>query len=246
MAGCRPRFSPGTEPLLVLVTRPREQAADTARRLRLAGHEALIDPVLDIRSLPVPAAPADAAAIAVTSANAVPALRGLPAGLPVYAVGEATARALQAAGRPAACVADGEGAALAGLIRRAVPPPATILHPCGRDVREGLEQALVAAGYRYVPLVSYEAVPATALGPVSAHALAEGRIDAGLFFSPRSAGRWAELVGAAGLSHGVRPMLAACLSPAVATELRSLPFRRIRIAESRDQKALLRCLEGPG
>ena len=232
--------------MLVLVIRPRDQAEDTARLLRVAGHEALIDPVLDIRSLPVPRPPADAAAIAVTSANAAAALRALPGGLPVYAVGGATARALQVAGRQVAGVADGEGTALAELIRRAVPAPATILHPCGRDVRAGLEQVLVAAGYRYVPLVTYEAVPAAALGPVSAHALAEGRIDAGLFFSPRSAARWAQLVGAAGLSHGMRPMLAACLSPAVAAELRALPFRRIRIAESRDQKALLRCLEGPG
>lgn len=232
--------------MLVLVTRPREQAEDTARLLRAAGHEALIDPVLDIRSLPVPEVPADAAAIAVTSANAVPALRALPDGLPLYAVGVATARALQAAGREAAGVAEGEGTALAELIRRTVPAPATIVHPCGRDVREGLEQGLVAAGYRYVPLVSYEAVPAAALGPMSARALGEGRIDAGLFFSPRSAARWAELVGAAGLADGVRPMLAACLSPAVAAALRSLPFRSIRIAESRDQKALLRCLEGPG
>ena len=50
----------------------------------------------------------------------------------------------------------------------------------------------------------------------------------------------------AGLVERVRPMLAACLSEAVAEGLASLPFAEVRIAASRDQKALVRCLEGPG
>jgi len=41
-------------------------------------------------------------------------------------------------------------------------------------------------------------------------------------------------------------MLAACLSDAVAAALGDLPFAAVRIAASRDQKALVRCLEGWG
>jgi uroporphyrinogen-III synthase len=231
--------------MLVLVTRPLEQSGETARLLCAAGHDVLIDPVLEIRRLPVPSAPTAIHAIAVTSANAVHALVGLP-NAPLYAVGEATARALRAAGREPAAVAAGDGSTLAELIALKIRAPATILHPCGRDVREGLTAGLVAAGYRYLPLVVYEAVPASRLAGEVAEALREGRLDAGLYFSPRSGATWAGLVRAAGLAERTRPMLAACLSDAVAAALGDLPFAAIRVAGSRDQKALVRCLEGWG
>ena len=76
------------------MTRPREQAAETARLLRAAGHEVLIDPLLEISPLPPPMLePGEVAAVAVTSANAVPALAHCPRDLPVFVVGEATAAA---------------------------------------------------------------------------------------------------------------------------------------------------------
>jgi uroporphyrinogen-III synthase len=182
----------------------------------------------------------------VTSVNAVPALLDLPRALPVFAVGNATARALRAAGCEPAGIAAGEGRGLAELLCRTLPSTGTILHPCGKDVREGLEDSLLAGGHGYLPLVVYEAVPATSLSEEVALALQDGRLGAGLYFSPRSATLWAGLVGAAGLVERVRPMLAACLSEAVAEGLASLPFAEVRIAASRDQKALVRCLEGPG
>ena len=109
--------------MLVLVTRPRQQAAETARLLRAAGHDVLLDPLLEISQLPPPMLePGEVAAVAVTSANAAPAASAAPADLPVFVVGEATARALRAAGRPPAGIAGGDGKALAALIAQAVPP----------------------------------------------------------------------------------------------------------------------------
>jgi uroporphyrinogen-III synthase len=230
--------------VLVLVTRPSDQAAETADLLRAAGHEVLIDPVLEIRRVPVRPPSGELVAIAVTSANAVPALADLPRTLPVFAVGQATARALRAADREPAGVASGEGRALAEMIRGKVPANGTILHPCGQDVREGLEAGLVAAGLGYLPLTVYEAVPATSLAPEAAAALRGGRLGAGLYFSPRSAALWAGLVRSAGLAGQTRTMRAACLSEAVAASLDDLAFACVRIAPSRDQKALVRCLEG--
>jgi uroporphyrinogen-III synthase len=232
--------------VLVLVTRPREQAEETAGLLRAAGHEVIIDPVLEIRRLPARLSEDPVTAIAVTSANAVPALPDLPRLLPVFAVGNATARALRSAGCEPAGVAAGDGRDLAQLICSTLRGSGTVLHPCGRDVREGLEEGLAAGGLGYLPLVVYEAVPATDLSEETALALSGGRLGGGLFFSPRSAASWAGLVRAARLIEGVRPMRAACLSEAVAAALGDLPFAAIRIAASRDQKALVRCLDGPG
>jgi uroporphyrinogen-III synthase len=232
--------------MLVLVTRPREQAAATSALLAAMGHEALIDPVLEIRRLPLPPMSlADVAAIAITSANAAPALAGLPAGLPVFAVGAATAAAVRAVGCQGVHVAAGDGADLARLVCQALPSRAgVILHLAGRDVREGLEAGLVEAGYRYRTAAVYEAVPVPTMAPEVAAALAAMRIGAVLLYSPRSAELWARRIEGAGLGHALAGTLAACLSRAVAAPLARLPFRSVRIAESRDQNALLRCLEG--
>ncbi len=231
--------------MLVLVTRPREQAEETARLLRAAGHDVLVDPVLEVRSLPAPQiAPGEIAAVAITSANAAPALAALPPELPVFAVGEATAHAAHALGREIAGVGSSDGAALAELIRRSVRPHGVILHLCGREVREGLEAELVATGYVYRPAVVYEAVPTDDLSPEAAHAIVGKRLGAVLLFSPRSAALWAWKVRAAGLDGQLTGVLAACLSEAVAAQLQGLRFGSIRVAGSRDQKALLRRLEG--
>ena len=232
--------------MLVLVTRPREQAAETARRLRALGHEPLLDPVLEIRQLPLaPPAFEGVAAIAITSANAAPVLASVPVALPVYAVGVATARAARAVGRAEVHSADGDGIDLAAVLRRSLTASAgTILHLAGEDVREGLEGCLVAAGYRSRRAVVYAAAPAPDVGGEVAAAIAARRVDAALFFSPRSAALWTVRIEAAGLAGDLAGTLAACLSEAVAAGLAGLPFKAVRVAASRDQNALLRCLEG--
>ena len=232
--------------MLVLVTRPREQAAGTARLLEAQGHEALLDPVLEIRRLPVsPPSLEGVGAIVVTSANAVAAIAALPAGLPVFAVGAATAAAARAAGRAAVHAAAGDGADLARLVARSLPAGAgTILHLAGGDVREGLEASLTGAGYRYRSVVVYEAVPVAEMAPGAAAALAARQVGAVLLYSPRSAELWARRVEAEGLADMLGGTLAACLSDAVAAPLARLPLHSVKVARSRDQNALLRCLDG--
>jgi uroporphyrinogen-III synthase len=233
--------------MLVLVTRPREQAEETARLLAARGHEALIDPVLEIRRLPVPPLDlAGVAAVAVTSANAAHALEDLPRNLAVYAVGGATARSAEAAGIRNVRVAQGNGRALAALIARELGPEnGAILHLSGAEVREGLAEDLAAAGFQCRRKVAYEAVPARNLAPETTAALRQGALGGALFYSPRTAGLWAEVLARAGLAGLLSPVLAACLSEAVAGPLRGLPFREVRAAEAPNQLALLGCLDAP-
>lgn len=231
--------------MLVLVTRPREQAEETARLLRAAGHDVLVDPVLEVRRLAAPQiAPGEVAAVAITSANAAAALTALPAELPVFTVGEATAHSIRAVGREIAGAGSEDGKALAELIRRSVRPLGTVLHLCGREVREGLEAELVAAGFIYRPAVVYEAVPTDNLAPEAAQAIRDGLVGAVLLYSSRSAAVWARKVRAAGLDGRLAGVIAGCLSESVAAELQGLRFGSIRVAGARDQKALLRRLEG--
>jgi uroporphyrinogen-III synthase len=228
--------------MLVLVTRPREQAIRTARDLAAMGHEAILDPVLEIRSLPLARLDlAGVAAVAITSANAAHALAAVPAGLPVFAVGGATAAAARV---PEARVAAGDGRALAGLIARTLGPGAgTVLHLSGAEVSDGLAEGLAAAGLACRRVVVYEALPTGRPAPETEAALREGRLGAVLLYSPRSARLWAEAMGCADLAGRLAAVTAVCLSQAVAAELRGLPLREVRVAAKPDQDALLRCLE---
>ena len=216
--------------MLVLVTRPREQAAETARLLRAAGHEVLIDPVLEIRRLPLPsAADRHAAAVAVTSANAVPALAGLPGDVPVFAVGDGD-RTRAARRRPRARWRRRGRRLDPGRADRRTDRAAggAVLHPCGRGRPRGPGGGAgrpPAIGYRRA--VVYEAVPASRLAGDGRGRAARAAGSTRCCSSRRAPPPlWAGLVRAAGLAERTRPMLAACLSEAVAAALAICRFAR--------------------
>jgi uroporphyrinogen-III synthase len=234
--------------VLVLVTRPRAQAEVTAAALRALGHEPLLDAMLEIEPLHLPdlAGREDVAAVVLTSANAVTALPASLAGLPVFAVGAATAAAARAAGCRDVRAGSDDGRALAGIVASALPPGAgAVLHLAAEEVREGLEAGLRAAGLAYRRAVAYRALPSAGLAPATGRALAAGRLDAALFFSPRTAAVFAAHVRTAGIGEGLRATFAACLSPAVADEVRGLPWREVRVAAAPGQAALLALLGTP-
>lgn len=233
--------------MLVLVTRPRDQAAATTRALAAMGHQAIVDPVLDIRALSPPNLdPSGLGAVAVTSGNAVHALAELPAAVPVFAVGEATAEAIAAATGRRPETARGDGGDLALLIAAALTPAAgAVLHLAGAETSAGLAQGLASHGFAYRRVVVYEAVPRLEIDGAARAALAAGKLDAALLYSPRSARLWAEKIARAGLLDRLQRVVAVCLSPAVAHGLAGLSLAEVRVAATPDSAALLRCLEAP-
>ncbi|HEY2835058.1 MAG TPA: uroporphyrinogen-III synthase, partial [Rhizomicrobium sp.] len=86
----------------------------------------------------------------------------------------------------------------------------------------------------------YRALAATEMPSNAALALAQGKLDVALFFSPRSAEIFASCVHRAGL--GTKSMIAVCISENAAKALEKLAFSEIRIASAPDQNALLSCL----
>lgn len=229
----------------ILLTRPRQQSLATARMLHVKGHRVLIDPMLSVRHVPHdPVAGEGVAAVVLTSSNALPGLDDPLRRLPILAVGQATAQAAIAAGCASVLTAAGDGVELAGLVRERIPPEAgTILHVCGEEVRDGLEAALVEAGYRYQRLVVYRTETAARLAPRTVQALEGHELDAVLFYSPRTAQVFARLVERDGLAGHLAHVSAVCLSEPIAAEIRGLPWRSVEVAQRRDQTALLACLE---
>lgn len=227
----------------VLITRPREDAEALAATLRAQSIEAVIAPLLAINAV------ADAAldlagvqALLFTSANGVRAFarRTRARALPVFAVGDATARAARAAGFARVESASGAVDDLAALVRaRLDPKRGALLHGAGADVAGDLAGALATAGFDVRRIVLYRAAKARRLPAAAARALAEGALDAVLFFSPRSAATFVSLARQAGVEPALVRLDALCLSEAAAAAVREVAWRTVAVAARPDQPALL-------
>lgn len=230
-----------------LVTRPQEDAEGIAAALAGRGIEVVIEPLLRIH--PVAGVALDLAgvqAVLATSANGVRALAAATAErqLPVYAVGDASARCARTLGFRTVESAGGDAEALVGLVRRRLAADGgALIHAAGTAVAGDISGALSQAGYDVRRVVLYDAQEAEALSPGLTAELRAGAIDLSLFFSPRTAASFARLVAAAGLEGYCRAVTAYCLSAAVASRLEGLPWRRLRVAARPDQPALLAAID---
>lgn len=234
----------------VLVTRPAEDGAATAARLAALGHESVLAPLMEVRFMDETLSLDGVQAILITSANGARALAGAVhdgapgRDLPVYTVGRASAEAARQAGFADVTAAGGDVDHLAGMVKAMLDPTdGALVHVAGTVTAGDLAGALAAAGFDVRRAVLYAAEPARTL-PAAAHdALAAGRIDAVMLFSPRTARLFAGLVRTAGLDGHCRTMLALCLSQAVAEALDDLDFAEIRVAASPDQDSLMALLD---
>ena len=227
--------------LRALVTRPRHEAATLAALLAERGIDAVIEPMIDIvnRTTSLPDC-SGVRAILCTSANGVRALARASGerGVPVFAVGDATARAALAAGFDRVESAGGDVEDLARLMTtRLRPAEGRLLHVAGSEVAGDLAGRLGAAGFVVDRAVLYEARGATTLTPETAELIERGEIDLALFFSPRSATIFARL--AAPIAAGLIAATAISISTAADAALGDLPFRERLIAAAPTQAALL-------
>ncbi len=227
----------------VLVTRPIDDAEETAALLRERGHEPLVAPLLSVRYHDGHALHLEGVqAILATSANGVRAFarRTSRRDFCVFAVGSQTAQAARDAGFSDVRNADGNADALAEAVRGwAKPQDGALLHAAGAEAEGRLADRLRAAGFTVRNEVLYD-VPAADQFPEAARtALAAGELDAVLLFSARSAQAFAACVAQAGLQTECSRLLACCISEAAAKPLAGLDFKAIRIAARPNQAALL-------
>ncbi|MEN6541522.1 uroporphyrinogen-III synthase [Parvibaculum sp.] len=233
----------------LLVTRPDEDAGPLVEALAGLGHEAISAPLLTIRLAENAIIPDMVwQAILITSANGARAIAmrremARLAQVPVLAVGEASAAAARVAGFTNVTTAGGDVHALAGLVLgRLSPGGGPILHVAGAVTAGDLKGMLEARGFSVERAVLYEAVAADELPQAAAAALRAGRVDGALFYSPRTARQFADLVRRAGLEQELVTLTAYCLSAAVADALAGLPFRAVTVAAEPSQTSLLECL----
>jgi uroporphyrinogen-III synthase len=199
------------------------------------GHEPLVGPLLIVRDVPSQTPP-PFAALAFTSANGAAAFarRSMVRDLPVFTVGDTTARAARSAGYTDVRSADGDVEALGRLIL-STPVDGVVLHPSAAEPAGDLVGALTAGGQAAARLTVYETVMAEAL-PQGA-----GTCEAVLVHSPR-AGEALVRLAPPGFAH---PMAAYVLSPSCTEPLADLGFRTMAVAESPHEASLLALLPPP-
>lgn len=234
----------------LLLTRPEEDAARTAAALEALGHEVILAPLMTIAFCDGPPLALDAVqALLITSANGVRALarRTARRDLPVFAVGAQSAAAAAAAGFCHIRAADGDVEALAkAVVGWADPHGGPLFYAAARDIRVDLAALLAPSGFTVRQEVLYAAVPAERLPAEAISALATGRADGVLLYSPRSAALFMAAVQQAGLADACAGLTAYCLSPAVAAALAGLKCGGYAIAPNPDQASLLALLRRDG
>jgi uroporphyrinogen-III synthase len=229
----------------ILVTRSEPDARREAEELAARGHEAVIAPLLEIEFLPVVSLGlAGAQALIATSRNAIRALavhsdkdRALE--LPLFAVGEATARAAKELGFAQVTIGAGTGVALAAVIREEVEAEeGALVHLAGETLAFDLKAVLEEEGYQIRQCVLYRAVPLRAFSAETEAELKAGAIDGVILLSPRTAKAFAELADRHGAVTQAKSPVCYCLSQAVADFVAPLGFQMRVAAHPREEDVL--------
>jgi uroporphyrinogen-III synthase len=205
----------------------------------------LLAPVLRIRHFEeadLGAGPWDA--VAMTSVNAAHAIerhsrRLEVTRLPVLTVGRRTAEAARAAGFTDIASANGAEQALAHLIGTCLARGNKVLYLAGEDRAGDLATAVAPHGVRVETVVVYRAVAADRLPEPAAAALRAGEVNGVLHFSRRSAVIYLDCARAAGVLDSALKPFHYCLSNVVAEPLVAAGARRVMIAQSPEENALL-------
>jgi uroporphyrinogen-III synthase len=205
----------------VIVLRPEPGASETVRKARERGLEAISVPLFELEPVSWQApGPEQFDGLLLTSANAVrlagEGLHGLR-GLPVCAVGEATADAARNAGFRVAMTGDSGVAQLLA----ALPSGPRLLHLCGAD-----RKPVACATQTITEMVVYQSTP------IEAPQLFAMSGSVTLIHSPRAGERLAELV-----SDRASISIAA-ISPAAA-EATGSGWKSVAIADRPTDEALL-------
>lgn len=202
------------------MTRPEPGLSATLAQVRAKGWDAVACPMLDITTF-APIMPAPFRAVLVTSANALPALRGWPKDRLVVAVGGQTAARARDAGFTNILAAAGDAEALAGLCRKhgIIGPDVLLASGAGY----GMELARELNVQR---VEVYAACKRTVLPEGARAALRGNRVDSVMLYSGKTAEAFRDALDDEEVA-ALGCVRALCLSEAIAARLNSGEWRAV-------------------
>ncbi|API58756.1 uroporphyrinogen-III synthase [Tardibacter chloracetimidivorans] len=224
-------------PHFLWVTRSSPYAFLTGHHLRAAGHEPLIAPVLTIHRVSHEPLTKPPDALVFTSTHGVAHHLFDPemAEVPVYAVGQRTARTARDAGYRNVASADGNVGDLYDLIIARAARGSSIVHLGAAEPAGNLARDLVGQGFSARHVAVYESldVPSSTLRPALA---ALPWIDGVLVHSPKAGRRLARFLMECGdLWHGT----AFCISHAAAEPISAVTRAPVLVAQFPTENALI-------
>ncbi len=232
----------GQQLMRMLVTRPEPDGELTQARLAALDIDAVAVPLMVRQTLDTSLPPPDGfTAMVLTSANAVRSLadRGVIgdyAHLPVFTVGDHTAREAQAAGFARVSSAAGAFQDLVNAMAIA-ELRGPVFYPAPRHQSADLAKALAPLGVMVATSKIYDMVAVDALPDHIINGLADD-IAAVLLYSRRTAEIFCRLADA--LPRERRQQLALlCMSEAVAEPALAARFSRISLADHPDEEAMM-------
>lgn len=205
----------------ILVTRPLDEATPTAEKLEALGHRVVLAPMLQVEPVSFEI-PDENRSIIITSKN------GARMGLvnignkarPIFAVGEKTADEARNLGFTNITVGPGTARELVPLLLECgLSEKRKYTHLCGNALAYNISDVLVSEGLDAENTITYQTRPVGGLSVGVQEALDSGEIDLALFYSPRTATIFEEVVADYGRSDWLRNMDALCLSTRVANNL---------------------------
>lgn len=229
-----------------LITRPEEDAGPLAEAVQALGYETLIDSMLRINAFDDVQLDTDGVqALLFSSANGVRAFADISLNrrVPVYTVGEASAAIAREMGFSKVYAAEGDIQALAKLVTKSLKPEqGIVMHVSGTVVARELKDLLQMNGFSVFRVRLYESEPATQLAERTIAQFSKGELDGVLFYSPRTAQIFTDLIIENRLTEACRRVRALCLSEAVAEVADKLPWRSVKVAAAPSQTAMLALL----
>jgi uroporphyrinogen-III synthase len=203
----------------IILTRPVEDAAPLAEKLRGLGHEPIITPLLKIEARPdvsIPTKPYQA--ICLTSANAIRVLSNINAiqNIPIYAVGQQSENMAKDRGFSRVSAHGGDVIGLHKFLTGHLDPiKGPLLYLSGAETSGDMQGLLQHSGFEVDRIITYDAVKSSLVDFKTQIESAE----AVLLYSPRTAKLWASEIESLKLTASALRIKHICLSANVAANL---------------------------
>lgn len=235
--------------MFVLLTRPLDEATQTAERLADLGHTAVLSPVIDIVPTGASWPHGVIDAVVATSARAFQCLELAPNWptpearrlYPLFVVGAKTAEAARTRGFEGQAQITLDAKALCSVIRERFEPGTRVVYLAGRDRKSDLETCCRKAGVTLDAVESYAAQSAPHLSDEAVRLAADGIIGAALHFSRRSAEIFLRL--ATEEDFDAAPLIHVAISADAAAPLAALP--KVVVVQEPSEDAILALFRPP-
>ena len=227
----------------ILVTRPGEDGIALAELLNVSGIDSIVDPLMSIQQIHGPQLKLEGVqALLLTSANGVRALvnRSSRRDIPIYAVGEATARTARKFGFSQVHSADGNVDMLVDLVENILKPEdGSLLHIAGSSIAGDLIKSLSNSGFQCSRVILYKTNNSRRLLDSTIADIKQNKIDAVMLYSPRSAEIFVNLIRKARLVRSCQKIILICLSDAVYKKTLKIQWKAVKTSTEPNQGAII-------